>query len=436
MTQKYALVLAIMIGLGALALALAFGDPTPTAHAHSSAAPDACATPIKKTWGIKGNCGTNSAKHFIGTTDTQALVFKTNKIERMRIGADGNVGIGTTNPTHALHIVAAAAVLRLESSQNNGIAQTEYATDARRWYTGSFGSTAGTLAGKYYIKDDTTGQSRLVIDTSGNVGIGTISPVSRLTVNGGADFSGNVGIGTSSPQHMLQIGDDLAGRLGLDPSDASPNAGYLRFGDNTGWRLHIARARESSGGALNTGTTGAILTVTDKANVGIGEINPSNILTIQQNSTTDPIADAWTTYSSRRWKTEIATLDHALEKIEELRGVSFAWREDGKRDIGLIAEEVGAVFPEIVTYEANGVDARGVDYARLVAVLIQGVKEQQQQITSQQQRIDALEARLTALEQASQGQLRRQPASVPTEVWLMGAVALLGMVVWQRIRPR
>ena len=46
----------------------------------------------------------------------------------------------------------------------------------------------------------------------------------------------------------------------------------------------------------------------------------------------------------------------------------------------MIAEEVGEVIPEIVDYEENGVDARSMDYARLVALLIEAVKEQQGQI--------------------------------------------------------
>jgi len=115
-------------------------------------------------------------------------------------------------------------------------------------------------------------------------------------------------------------------------------------------------------------------------NVGIGTNNPGNILTIQQNSATDPVADAWTTYSSRRWKTNIKTIENPLETVQALRGVTYDWKASGKHDIGLVAEEVGEVIPEIVAYEENGIDAKSVDYARLVAVLIEAVKEQQETI--------------------------------------------------------
>lgn len=115
-------------------------------------------------------------------------------------------------------------------------------------------------------------------------------------------------------------------------------------------------------------------------NVGVGTKAPSRILTIQQGSVTDPIADKWDTYSSRRWKTDIEPLPNALGTVNQLQGVTFRWKSTGSRDIGLIAEDVGRVLPEIVSFENNGQDAVGLDYARLVAVLIEGMKEQQRQI--------------------------------------------------------
>ena len=124
--------------------------------------------------------------------------------------------------------------------------------------------------------------------------------------------------------------------------------------------------------------------------IGPGTSAPANILTIQERSDTDPIADAWTVYSSRRWKKNIETIDNALDKVEHLRGVTFDWKTDNKHDIGLIAEEVGEVIPEVVAYEENGIDARSVDYARLVSVLIEAVKEQQAEIESLKDQMSAL----------------------------------------------
>ena len=65
--------------------------------------------------------------------------------------------------------------------------------------------------------------------------------------------------------------------------------------------------------------------------------------------------------SSRRWKMNIKPIRNALSKIVRLRGVSFDWKDSGRHDIGLIAEEVGKVLPEVVSYEENGVDAKSLD---------------------------------------------------------------------------
>ncbi len=108
-----------------------------------------------------------------------------------------------------------------------------------------------------------------------------------------------------------------------------------------------------------------------------------------QSSSTDHIADAWTNYSSERWKENIQPIEDALNKVKVLRGVSFDWKADGKHDIGMITEELGGVIPEVVVYEDNGKDEQSLDYARLVAVLVEAIKEQQK-------RTEALEAQLEA----------------------------------------
>jgi hypothetical protein len=125
--------------------------------------------------------------------------------------------------------------------------------------------------------------------------------------------------------------------------------------------------------------------------IGIGVWPISNILHIQQDSPTDPIADAWTVYSSKRWKKNIEPIEGALEKVEQLRGVSFEWESNDKHDIGMIAEEVGEVVPEVVTYEENGQDAQSIDYGRLTAILVEAVKELKAENEDLRSRIEKLE---------------------------------------------
>jgi hypothetical protein len=101
--------------------------------------------------------------------------------------------------------------------------------------------------------------------------------------------------------------------------------------------------------------------------------------------------------SSRRWKTNVRPLD-GLALVRQLRGVRYEWTTSGAPDVGLIAEEVGAVVPEVVAYAPNGVDAESVNYAKLTALLIEAVKAQQAQIEADRARLADLQARIEALE--------------------------------------
>jgi hypothetical protein len=126
--------------------------------------------------------------------------------------------------------------------------------------------------------------------------------------------------------------------------------------------------------------------------VGIGttEGTPGNILTVARNSQTDPIADGWTVYSSQRWQKDVKPIKNALDKVKHLEGVCFEWVQSGQNDIGMVAEQTGRVVPEMVTYEANRTDAKGIDYARLVPILVEAIKEQQKQIEELQQKLDMM----------------------------------------------
>ncbi|MGA2002765.1 MAG: tail fiber domain-containing protein, partial [Terriglobales bacterium] len=141
--------------------------------------------------------------------------------------------------------------------------------------------------------------------------------------------------------------------------------------------------------------------------VGIGTTTPSNILTIAQGAG-QPLSDGWATFSSRRWKTNIHTLHDALGIVEQLRGVSYDLKATGQHEVGVIAEEVGAVVPEVVTWEKNGKDAQSVDYGRLTALLIEATKEQQALIQKQHEQIKVQQAQM----KAQQSQMEAQQARI------------------------
>lgn len=98
--------------------------------------------------------------------------------------------------------------------------------------------------------------------------------------------------------------------------------------------------------------------------------------------------------SDARFKRGIRTLPDALDKVERLRGVNYEWKTDEFADhgfpageqIGLVAQEVKEIVPQAVVAQKDGYLA--VDYARLVPLLIEAIKEQQRRIESLEQRLE------------------------------------------------
>ncbi len=95
--------------------------------------------------------------------------------------------------------------------------------------------------------------------------------------------------------------------------------------------------------------------------------------------------------SSLRYKTNIAPFRFGLSFINQLRPISFAWKDGGMKDVGFGAEDVATVNPLFVTYNAAG-EVEGVRYDRLSAVFVNAIKEQQAQIERQQKQLDELPA--------------------------------------------
>ncbi len=149
-------------------------------------------------WGLAGNTATNPATDFIGTTDAQPLVVKTNNVEAMRVLSTGSVGIGTTTPDSRLHVVNGSA--GSVNAFSNTVATLENSTDAFLSILTPNFSNGGICFGSPYLNKrgyliylnlpdtmifGTGGGTQMLIDGFGNVGIGSsFTPQARLDING------------------------------------------------------------------------------------------------------------------------------------------------------------------------------------------------------------------------------------------------------------
>lgn len=246
------------------------------------------------------------------------------------------------------------------------------------------GDTTGvenTAVGHWVLLDNTTGQGNIAVGWKtliGNTTGGNNTAIGFLTLQANNTGSNNSALGAFANVSSSDLTNATA--VGATAFVGQSNALVL--------------------GSIN-GVNGA----TASTNVGIGTTTPTNVFTIGRGAG-HAISDGWDTYSSRRWKTNIQTLHGALGRVEQLRGVSYDLKANGKHEVGVIAEEVGAVVPEVVSYEKNGKDAQGVDYSRLTALLIEAVKQQQLEISALRRQLQrraakeaALESRLEQLEQ-------------------------------------
>ena len=89
--------------------------------------------------------------------------------------------------------------------------------------------------------------------------------------------------------------------------------------------------------------------------------------------------------SDERLKTEIKTIPNALDKVLQLRGVTYKWKEKQDENnitetrMGVIAQEILDIVPEVVTHDVEN-DRYGVSYGHITGLLIEAIKQQQEQI--------------------------------------------------------
>ena len=287
---------------------------------------------------------------------------------------------------------------------------------------GGAGGSVNLTAGSGGASDNIGGNGGTITLTAG---FGGAASEGDIGGNGGQIIlqpgAAGVGIGASGVQgNVLIVGDDNGALR------ATPHQLQIQGYSNSNKQLLIGYLADSGGdlgyGALQAtvdGTANTPLALNPNGGgVGIQTTTVTNSLTIGQGQGA-ALADGWNTYSSRRWKTNIQTLPDALDKVERLRGVSYDLKENGKHEIGVIAEEVGAVVPEIVQWDKNGKDANGVDYSRLTALLIEAVKQQQSEIRQERALRQAAEqrearalARMHSVVQNLEAQVKSERAAV------------------------
>lgn len=156
-------------------------------------------------WSLTGNSGTNPPTNFLGTTDAQRLVFKTNATERATILSNGNFGIGTSSPGFLFHVYSTTADIQAGVSGTapsihffSGATASTVSGGRVAFATGSNQFVAGSVSGDFIIQNYDTVQS-LLFATNQNVANG--EGVERMRIN----KIGYVGIAQSNPTAIFDV---------------------------------------------------------------------------------------------------------------------------------------------------------------------------------------------------------------------------------------
>ena len=250
------------------------------------------------------------------------------------------------------------------------------------------------------------GTTAVTIDTSQNVGIGTVSPTAKLHTQIGSGVSAGIKV-LNGGGSGLQLYTD-SNVANADAFIESPLTGVAMIFKNGG----SERMRISSNGtvAINNTSTAYSLSVvgTSGTDVGLFKVAVNGDIISFQNASgvrqgyIQILAGSvsYTSTSDYRLKEDIAPMTGALNKVALLKPVTYKFKADGSSNQGFIAHELQEVIPEAVSGEKDAVDKEGnplyqaIDQAKIVATLTAAIQEQQALITTLQTQVAALTAKV------------------------------------------
>ncbi len=417
--------------------------------------------------------GRATSEFRLDQSNNAPMTFRANGSERMRIDEDGDVGIGTTNPTRTLQVnsnTAGAYATYVQQGSGTGNGLQIYA------------NTASNVQTVLNASSNTTG---LIVGGGGYVGMGTTNLNSALNVKDVVTNSTGEEGAFINIQNDLGTSGSLSGvrfKVNTIDTDQRHNAGiFYEFNSSSGLAgLRFALKTNSTSSNVNVSNT--VMSVNESGNVGIGETNPIAKLQVEETGTsyvarfhggigsgadgitvragpTTPTTGTffmlfqggasfisqgsiratgaggvqYNTTSDRRLKQNIEDLNNALEKVMQIRPRTYEFKAaPGNKEDGFIAQELKMIYPTVVSGEEDGNvndEPMMVDYSKLTPLLTKAIQEQQEIIEKQNQEIEELKALISKMEtsdSATQAQLDVMKAQIDKLTQILTAEANKG----------
>jgi hypothetical protein len=268
------------------------------------------------------------------------------------------------------------------------------------------------------------GEQNSVLITNNNIEL-KIGATPRLLINP----SGNVGIGTASPQHILQLNNSGANQTLMSITNSTSGSGaedgfhigiggsadafvwnkentHTAFGTNNTERMRIT-ADGNVGIGTTSPTLGRLQILNDSGNTNLyiqtngaswaflnnhGNAGTQYFTDFRYNNTSigsitgNNTSTSYTTTSDYRLKKDVKPMFNAIEKVKQLKPVTYKWKLDNSNSQGFIAHELQEVFPEAVVGKKDEIDEdkkpkyQGIDTSFLVATLVKAIQELKEEL--------------------------------------------------------
>ncbi len=336
----------------------------------------------------------------------------------------GNVGIGTFTPAEHLEISGTG-------DQYIQVNSTDGATPGIKLIdtgAGNYDWRARVATDKLYfgysVNDGSSWYSSLSFSgLQSSPKIRTWSSGADLNIGAGDDLifqtygsswdeklrileNGYIGIGTSAPSSILHIEASSPDIIAEATGSVADVKYVVKNADAESWAWGIDYSENAAlsiaydAVAVPSLTSDNVFSIDTSGNVGIGDISPDYALdvygTICQDTDSNDTCDGTVT-SDKRLKKNIVPIENALAKVLQLQGVHFEWDRTiypatylgAGRQMGMIAQEVEKLFPELVYEDMQGY--KMIDYQKITALNIEAIKEQQKEIESLEKRIKEIE---------------------------------------------
>lgn len=306
------------------------------------------------------------------------------------IDTAGNVGIGTSSPTSKLEVagVGRDSGLYITGATSPGL--TLKASTGHDWELFSCGTGNAVAAGGFALYDNTAGAYRMVVDTAGNVGIGTTSPSAKLEIqaatNGGRiSVTGEGGAVYNTINNYAPTSYDLTGMI--------IRASAFTFTDGAtiteiqGNLIRCARIQAGSTASLNLGGAyGAHQIISPTGAIRFTTYGAGTLITDSSGNITAT--------SDARMKDISGSFGRGLDAIMQLSPKVYHWKSESGLNtedvnVGLIAQEVLPYIPEAIGYKD---DKYTMSDRPIISALINAVKELKADNDSLRARIEVLEA--------------------------------------------